>query len=241
MFDWLDVYSIKARLFPALLAIAPALAFGLAHVGGSFQSLGLPEIIITVAVGVLFFFMADYSRRAGLKIERRIFSGSGGKPFPTVLRHRDETIDARSKLRYHAFLAGRLDASAPSPTSEVAAPGEADAFYIECGNWLRENTRDHTKFNVLFNENIAYGARRNALGLKPIGLFLNLIVVIVSTYLFYQSGWEAVAQNGVVLLVAAIHAWIFLFWITEENVRTASTTYGRQLVLSCEALMNVRP
>jgi hypothetical protein len=40
---------------------------------------------------------------------------------------------------------------------------------------LRENTRDSEAFKFLFNENISYGYYRNLLGLKPIGIPLNLV------------------------------------------------------------------
>ncbi|MCD1266854.1 hypothetical protein B5M44_21470 [Shinella sumterensis] len=238
MLDWLDAYTVKARLFPAILAAAPALAFALVQVGGKLSDFGLPEVIITITVAVLFFYLADFSRRSGLRVERRMFAGSGGRPFPTVLRHRDETLDTRSKLRYHTFLATKLGTAAPTALSEASAPKDADGFYIECGNWLRENTRDHERFNVLFNENITYGARRNLLGLKPAGLLLNALVVIISIIQFHSGGWEDVSRHGAILLIAAIHALVFLFLVTEDSVRNASDQYGRQLALSCETLMN---
>lgn len=49
---FLDAYSVRARLFPAVLAIAPALA--LATVAVTWNQLSLPQVVTSLAVGVLF-------------------------------------------------------------------------------------------------------------------------------------------------------------------------------------------
>ena len=41
---------------------------------------------------------------------------------------------------------------------------------------VREETRDHTAYPLLFSENITYGFRRNLAGLKPTALVCNLVV-----------------------------------------------------------------
>jgi len=51
----------------------------------------------------------------------------------------------------------------PAPEQEAADPEAADGFYTRAGNWLRENTRSKKKFDILFNENVTYGYRRNLL------------------------------------------------------------------------------
>lgn len=235
--DLLDGYVIRARLFPAMLAIAPSIVFLLILVATSRNDLGLPEIMTSVTVGVLFFAFADLARRFGKRAEREMFPSTKGHPFPVVLRHSDNALDTRSKARYHAFLARAVGENAPTALEESEAPDVADSFYVLCGNYLREQTRDHSTFSVLFAENVSYGFRRNLYGLKWAGLLLNLATVGVSLWLIHRSGATAVSQYGVVLVVAAIHAVYFLFGVTRKSVLDASNQYGRQLVLSCETLM----
>lgn len=233
----LDGYVLQARLFPAVLALAPAIAFLFASVAASYDSLGLPQVLLTVAVGVLFFALSDLTRRLGLRAERSIFASSGGRPFPTVLRHGDKTIDMRSKARYHRYLSSAIGEHAPSPSAEATDPVGADAFYVACGNWLRECTRDPKVFHLLFSENVAYGFRRNLFGLKWIGLILNGATVLLCLWLVAKSENELLPQYGAVLVVAGLHALYFSFGVTRGSVEEASRSYGRQLVLSCETLI----
>lgn len=235
--EWLDTYVIRARLFPAVLAIAPAIVFALASFAADWDNLGLPQVLITTAVAVLFFGFSDLSRRLGRSVEKRMFSASGGRPFPTVLRHLDKVIDTKSKARYHAFLSSQLDERAPTTSDEIKDPAEADAFYVLAGNWLRERTRDHSKFRVLFEENVVYGFRRNLLGLKWIGLTINAVVVAASVWMLWSAGWKPLPQYGTVLVVGFLHALFFLIGVSENSVHDASDQYGRQLVMACETLM----
>jgi len=114
---------------------------------------------------------------------------------------------------------------------------KADAFYVLAGNWLRERTRDHLKFKVLFEENVVYGFRRNLLGLKWIGLGINAIVVAASVWMLWSADWSLLPQYGTVLVVGFLHALFFLIGVSEKSVLDASDQYGRQLVLACETLM----
>jgi hypothetical protein len=236
--DFLDPYTLRARLFPAILAIAPPLVFVLVNLASAHKDIGLPQVLLTVAIAVLFFAFADIARRFGRRAEKKMFASSGGRPFPTVLRHRDAILDRKSRDQYHAFLAKMIGTAAPTPEGEAVSPEEADDFYVRCGNYLREQTRDQTKFNLLFAENITYGFRRNLFGIKWPGLVLNGITACASVYLIYRDDGANLAQYGTVLLVAAIHALYFLFAVSWKSVSDASDQYGRQLVLSCETLMN---
>lgn len=235
--EWIDSYVVRARLFPAVLAIAPGIAFALAQFVGRSETIGAPQLLISTAIAVLFFGFSDLSRRLGRSVERRMFVNSGGRPFPTVLRHRDKQIDPKSKARYHAYLSLKLAEKAPTEALESQEPGKADEFYLLSGNWLRERTRDHLKYKVLFEENVVYGFRRNLLGLKWVGLSLNATVVAASIWMMSASDWRPTTEYGAVLVVAALHAVFFLVAVSEGSVRDASDQYGRQLALSCETLM----
>ena len=231
----LDSYARRARFFPAILALAPALALITIAMP---WNLGAPQLLIGIAVAVLVFFFGDWARRLGLRAERRLFGSTGGKPFPTVLRHRDSILDSKSKTRYLAFLGQRLGERPPTAADEELNPAAADGFYVRCGNWLRERTRDKQKFKVLFEENVTYGFRRNLYGLKWFALSLNLFVVIACLVLIEETRFDSNHWLFVgVLIFATIHAIIFFTLVTKTSVIDASDQYGRQLILSCEAFL----
>lgn len=235
----IDKYSLQARLFPAILAAAPALAFVLANVAATWDALGLPQAVVTLTITVLFFAFADLSRRLGRRLEKEMFKSSNGRPFATVLRHRDQTIDKVSKARYHTFLAKQISMAMPSEEDEITNPVQADSVYAIASTFLRERTRDQSKFQVLFAENIVYGFRRNLRGLKWVGLFINVVVSVTSALLIYKDS-SSFPLYSAVLAISAIHAVYFLFAVTMNSVREASTQYGRQLVLASETLKGDR-
>jgi hypothetical protein len=234
-----DAYSIRARLFPAIIAAAPALAALTLLI--SWESFALSNVIATLGILVLLFAIADFSRARGKAIEGTLYAERGGMPSVTMFRRNDGTIDAGSKDRYRAFLAGKLALVAPSSADESADQAAADDFYSQCGNWLRQNTRDTKKFPILFGENITYGFRRNLLGVKVVALCLNAIVVAVCMFILWRLSWDTDTSQGkrttVVLVVAAAHAAYMLLAVNRTAVWDASKTYGRELILSCESFL----
>jgi len=170
-----DKYTIFARLFPAIIAAAPAMALVWVIISG--RSLGVTQAIAGILLAVLLMVFADVARRRGKLAEPRLIDRMGGLPSITMLRHRDQTFDAQTKTRMHEALAARLGEPPPTIEQEQADPPAADGFYTRGGTWLRENTRDKKKFDILFNENVTYGYRRNLFALKWPALALNVIIV----------------------------------------------------------------
>jgi hypothetical protein len=229
-----DRYTVFARLFPAIIAAAPAIA--LAWVLVSWHSLSVTHAIAGIALAVLLMVFADVARRRGKQIEPELIERMGGLPSTTMLRHRDPSFDLATKERMHAILASKLGVAAPTAAQEEADPGAADRFYERAGTWLRENTRDQKHFDILFNENITYGYRRNLLALKWPALTLNAIIVL-SCALAYWYDLPQRYMIGImpVFLIAFLHATYLGFFSSEEAVREAARTYARQLLLSTES------
>jgi hypothetical protein len=175
-----------------------------------------------------------------------MYAELGGKPSTAMLRHRDDTFDDDTKTSWLNFLASKIGGNPPTANEEKANPAAADEYYERCGNWLRENTRDHKKFNLIFEENVTYGYRRNLYGLKWLGLLLNAIVVIVCAVWIWNR-WPIAGDDGVttrllyVLIVALAHAIFFVFVVTKASVIEAARQYARQLLLGCETLATGAP
>jgi hypothetical protein len=239
IFKFFDAYSIRARLFPAIIAAAPALAALTLLI--SWETFGLSNLIASLGLLVMLFAIADFSRARGRKIESKIYEEQGGIPSITMFRRNDQSIDGSSKERYREFLAGKLKVAVPSSEEERENQDAADVFYGQCGVWLRQNTRNTNAFPILFGENVTYGFRRNLLGVKNFALLLNALVVAICTLILWRMSWEMSAPLGskttVVLIVAAAHAAYMILAVNRNAVCDASRAYGRELILSCESFL----
>lgn len=240
MFKVLDAYSLRARFFPAMLAVIPALAALAILV--SWNWFGLTSAIATTAMPVLVFAAADVARRLGKRVEGQLYLKLGAKPSVAMLRYSDSTFDAATKAQYRAFLSSKIHQAAPTEQGERDDPKTADAFYERGGGWLRENTRDTRTFPVLFSENITYGYRRNLLGLKWPALGLNAALVLLCLFILYRKGTidtgdDVTIRLLIVLAFAVIHAAFMMFAVGKPSVIDAARTYARQLLLSCETFI----
>ena len=209
----IDAYTMRARLVPAVIGGAPAFAFVAIFI--AWGGIALTNLIAGTALIVLFGVFAGLATK-------------GGSP---------ATYDAATKSGFHAFIARKLGEAAPSSDEETADPEAADAFYERGTAWLRENTRNRKKFDILFNENVDYGFRRNLLGLKRPAFLINAVVILVCIGIFWYR-WPVDLANSfdarllVVILIALIHAAYLALFVTEQGVFEASRSYARQLLLS---------
>mgnify|MGYP007126061555 CR=1 FL=1 len=239
-----DTYTVKARIFPAILATLPVLVLAAAIV--SWQQLGISHVVVTGLSSILLYALSDLARRRGKSLEDTLYHNMGGKPSTSMLRHRDSRFDAVTKERWCKFLASRLATQAPSAEAEARDPTAADAFYASCGDWLREHTRDRRKFKLIFEELVTYGFRRNLLGLKWPALIMDVLVLVgCLSALWFRlpfSPDDTLAMKLIfVLVVAACHALYFILAVNEGAVMEAANQYARQLLLGCEVLMTSLP
>ena len=171
-----DPYDRQARLYPALLAVAPAV-LTVSSLYGAHASLLTSAVAILAGCGMMFW-LANLARDRGKALEHKMFSDWGGKPSVQLLRHKDSRIDPVTKQRYHTALSARMSVKFPSAEDESADPAGADAAYESATKWLLESTRDTRRFALLFKENVAYGFRRNMLGVRPYGAGIAVAALI---------------------------------------------------------------
>ena len=240
--DFFDRYVLIARVFVALIVIAPLVPLLAAAI--SWQRLSWTRVLgSAVAVVIVFYVMGDLARQRGRAIEPDLIRQMGGLPSTIMMRHSDPTFDPGTKEQLHEFLASKLKTKAPTAVDEANNPAAADQFYVSGANWLRENTRDQKKFNILFNENVSYGFQRNLLGLRTLAfVFDALVVMICVTWLLFRRPLnikDRMTMTFVILIgIAILHAAYFEFAVTQQIVIAAARLYGRQLILSFEAFPN---
>ena len=165
----------------------------------------------------------------------------GRKPTTQLLRHRDKSIEAVTKRRYHSFLGAKINEPFPDKDQEADNPEAADEVYQSGVRWLLNHTRpdDGKNFDLIFKENVAYGFRRNALGMKPFGLIVSigsLLWVLATEGALFSTGHEGIdlaalsrmpepATASLIISVVMVFAWLLFF--TKASARTAAFTYAR--------------
>ncbi|UVL05964.1 hypothetical protein [Pseudomonas sp. B21-047] len=245
-----DPYERQARLYPALLALSPMIVTVVALYG---DKLGLISGIVSllIVLGGLFM-LSDYARSRGKAKEQALWQKWGGAPSTQVLRHRNGTFERGELLGYHSKLATQLGRPFPSSAEEASDSQRADEVYAEACGMLRGATRDTKKFKLLFKDNISYGFRRNALGLRKVAVASAIFSLIWVAVRQGPSMWvsryqeattpEAFFSVGEVTAIGAslVMLLIWTTYITEKSVRDAAFSYARTLV-SASGLLAAKP
>jgi hypothetical protein len=233
-----DGYERKARLYPALLLVAPVI---ITLVGMASAKLSTLESLGTVAAGCGgAFLLTQLARDAGKKCERDLFDAWGGMPSIAVFRHRDTRIDALTKARYHGRLLALVKgAKAPTPEEEAADPAVADQVYSAWSTYLRVHTRDTKKYPLVFHENVSYGYRRNVYGLRPIGIIgSGLCITVGGAWLYYLHSVAAAitpeSAGALGCVFVTLLLWAFRF--TPDWVRIPADAYAERLAETVDSM-----
>lgn len=235
----LDYYSLRARLYPSLLALFPgALAiFAWTGVGPHWES------AIWTTFGTIggTFLLAVLARNAGRAVEPDLWKSWGGPPTTEFLRH-SGPANPLLRARWHKSMGKLLGVPFPSAEDEAADPGKADDIYQAAVRLLINKTRDTKKYPLVFKENITYGFCRNLLGLRWIGFSFALVGTLVCAL----AGLMPTASKS-----PAFMAWtlaltcmaFLLFWIFAVKpglVRVPAVAYTERLLESSETLAGTR-
>ena len=233
-----EAYSRQARLYPALLLIAPVVLTGAAMFStklGGLQSLGVSIVGFGGA-----FLLAQLARDSGKGREPSLYQAWGGMPSVLVFRHGHRRIDPITKSRYHKQLSTLVEGTkAPSAEDELADPIAADQVYAAWSHFLRASTRDTKKFPLLFQENVSYGYRRNVWGLRWIGITLCSLCVVgngVRLEIIHRSTMNISEQIAGALVVSLIFLLLWLFRFTSKWVRIPAEAYAERLAESVDTL-----
>jgi hypothetical protein len=234
----LDEYARNARLKPAFLVALP-IALTVAILG--FKQSATEGTLFGLASSLGFtFLLSQLVRDRGKAREPSLFMRWSGKPTTTMLRYSDTRLNVHTRARYHQRLSSMLpEICLPTTEQEKANPAEADAAYASCGDYLLSKTRDKVRFQLLFEENVTYGFRRNLWAMKPVGIaisILSLAALSLVTQVEARSGavpW--LANLTAIAIVALLLTW-WLVRITPSWVKTAADAYAIRLLASIDEL-----
>lgn len=234
----LDSYSIKARVYPALLVLLPILILAIYYVTD--YKMYYHYITTLFSVGLLTYVLAHLGRDQGKLKEKDLFEKIGGKPTTQLLRHSDSYLDNITKSRYHISLSTKVpNLIIPTKEEETENPCKADEIYDSCARYVISKTRDTKKFDLLFKENINYGFRRNTWGMKTLALSILIIslfihAIIASKY-FSQISFQP--NKDLIPYVAFIFLGFFwLFIVSEKWVKLTAFAYAERLYESIDEI-----
>lgn len=241
----LNPYGRQAWLQPVLVSFGQILLVYAVLFPESITILnGAKGVVLTLSVTLVMHCIRD----PGKSLETKLIEQWDGLPSTAMLRHRDARIDRITKARYRAYLTCVVPTLAQiTPEIEKSDPKSADESYGSAGKWLRAQTRDRTKFGLLFQENVGYGFRRNTLALERCAKWLDsvgllLCVAVIAVALSGVPAGIAAFFSGVVIRVSCaagifvLHWCVFQFWIRERWVGVAAERYARQLLEACDTL-----
>jgi len=236
-----DRYNRVARLYPALIALAPVLWTALALVPSSGPKMLTGGLAVAI-FGCILYLLTSIARSGGKVIEPRLISKWGGWPTTILLRHRDTVIDTITKARYHAALSRLLGGiQLPSPAEERQSPDTADEIYRSATKRLIEARRGE-QYWLLHGENASYGFRRNLLGLKPAALTLVIVAACLTGLALFLTiprtlTWAASADfigdhTALVSILIGDFCYIllFAFVVRPEFVFQAAREYAEALL-----------
>lgn len=235
-------YDREARLYPALLLIAPVIATGVAFFSAKFNGLQTLGAAFVGFGGA--FLLTQLARDAGKGRESSLYQLWGGMPSVLIFRHADKRFDSITKARYHKRLAMLVKGTkVPSPEEEKANPEAADEVYSAWSHYLRSNTRDTKKYPLLFQENVSYGYRRNVYGLRPFGIADSLLCALAAgghLWFLYKDTGRIAQELAVALVVSLLFLALWLFRFTPNWVRVPANAYAERLAEALETI-GVRP
>jgi hypothetical protein len=132
-----------------------------------------------------------------------------------------------------------LEICLPTAEREKANPADADAAYATCGDYLLAKTRDKERFQLLFQENVNYGFRRNLWAMKTVGItisILSLVALALITRIESRAGavpWFA--NLSAIAIVALLLTW-WVVRITPSWVKIVADAYAIRLLGSIDEL-----
>lgn len=221
-----DAYTVRARIYPGLLASLPIAVDVLLWRTGQLVRLWP----LAVMAGGLFF-LANYARSAGKRLEPCLMRRWNGMPTTHLLRHAELDNPVLFDRR-RAALERVVGFPLPTLREEEQDPASADKVYEAAVKVLIPRVREQKeRYPRVHEENIHYGYRRNLLGLKPaaltiLGTLLGLDVAVLVT----TGSTTSLIAGGIHLLLGAL--WLIV--VKSEWVLQAGETYAERLFEALE-------
>lgn len=226
----LDVYSLKARLFPAFIVLLPAVLAILAWLPES-SLVGTSTFGIGLAAA-LSFFISELVRDCGHRKQGRLWKAWGGPPTTRLLRWSNSQVNPHLRAKWRAAIEELTASRLPSAASESRNPLKADQTYEAAIAELRMKRRTTESGSLFFKENVSYGFRRNLWGMKPAGIFISTIALISSLFVCVLKSGNRFdhAPSLLAIFVASAFLTLWILRIGPQWVKEKADSYAEQLL-----------
>lgn len=239
MTKYLDYYSVRARLFPALIVLTPIFIL---IIFSFYENIGIIQIILAFITTFGFsFLLAQLARDRGKRKEIELFNKWGGKPTTIFLRYSEKYLDDITRKRYFEKLTKLIDKKLPTKDYENKNCDKADELYAASAQFLINNTRDNQKYHMLFSENISYGFRRNLWGLKVYAisiLIICLAIQLAQNYYFVIDNLRNLYKPEI-LIPVSLYLFLLIIWLTviKPNwIKQVAFEYAKRLYETLDLL-----
>ncbi|MBF4636211.1 hypothetical protein ITJ38_17510 [Agreia pratensis] len=210
----LDTYIWRARVAPAIIAVAPILAFLSFVVQSPIVGLVAPAI----GAGAAVLLAAEVTKSRGHAAEARLISKWDGLPTTRALSASGHKPHLRQQRRQ--AMEAVTGVALPTAADEAGDPGTARQMIQHCVRLAIAGLRtDATDSGVLASENASYGFRRNSRGIRGFAIATLAISMAVTAGVAVISGQLLVGACvlGLDLLLAVY--WLLIVrdgWVLEQ-------------------------
>ena len=228
----MNSYNLKARVYPVTLSLIPIIIIGFIY---SIQLQSYYQILASFgATTALYFLFSQLGRDNGKSIEKEMWKRWGGAPSTQVFRFANATIDKHTKARYHQKLKSLTGVGDNlNKEYETAFPNDADEIYKSWSKYLISKSRDTKKYNLLFQENVNYGFRRNLFGLKKFAIIVIILLMlgcVIYSYIIGNYQFEFSLELFISEIILVV---ILIFWgsiVREKWIKSVAFSYAERLI-----------
>lgn len=229
----IDRYTLLARVGPAVLVGTAACLAVTAWI--PFTEWPFKLAAGTTVIAIIAMVLGQLVRDAGKAIEKALWAKWGGPPTARMLRHRDESLRPGVKASLHArMLELGFVERMPTNQEEDEDPDGADLIYQTCSDRLRNKALElkaKSPFDVVHQENISYGFRRNLLGIRPYALCIVAASLLGAAAAFLFGRHPYLEVGGIFVVGAAI-----LASANESALKRTADNYSERLLNAVDAL-----
>lgn len=232
----LNSYDLRARVLPALLVAAPALALAVALPFGLHGAHRLWSLV-GVAVWPL---ATAFMRSFGNTAQSGLWDSWGGAPTTRRLRWATgpRSVIAGRHQEVRAVLGDR--ARLPTAAAEGRDRQGADAVYADVAGRLFGLTRGDRRFPLLHRENASYGFTRNLYGARRFALTVSAgsltAAVAIGAFLAVTRSTSAATPLLLPVLVALAALGVWWRAITPAIVRPPAEALADRLMEALQTL-----
>lgn len=241
MSDLLGAYQLRARSQPLLLAAFPVAVTALAW--------GVPELTVSRLLGMAVAFgvatvLVGLIRDRGTRLQPELWASWGGPPTTAMLM--SNSGKTAPDLPIHRGHVRRLLPEVPALSDELdrERPDVSQRVVEQYVAHLRERTRDRGRFPVVFDNNVAYGFRRNMLGLRPVGVGIAAmcaLVAVLGLVLSLRSDLNLSSPALLAAMVADGLAVVLWLRVSPAWVEVQADRYAVALLAAAEGVQRRDP